>query len=51
MTGLEGFVCGALFVIFIWLVDSGLKDYNSSLKYLILRVANFLGKTERRNTK
>ena len=51
MTGLEGFVCGVLVVIAVWLVDSGLKDHNSSLKNLILRIANFLGKTERRNIK
>ena len=49
MTGLEGFVCGVLLVIAIWLIDSGLKDHNSSLKNLILRIANFLGKTARRN--
>ena len=51
MTGLEGFVCGVLVVVAIWLIDSGLKDHNSSLMNLILRIANFLGKTERRNTK
>lgn len=44
MTGLEGFVCGVLLVIAVWLVDSGLKDHNSSLKNLIQRIA-------RRNTK
>lgn len=49
MTGLEGFVCGVLLVIAIWLIDSGLKDHNSSLKNLISRIGNFLGKTAKRN--
>ena len=49
MTGLEGFVCGALFVIFIWLVSSIIKERGQEkyVKAFILRSANFLGKTAR----
>ena len=49
MTGLEGFVCGALFVIFIWLVSSIIKErgHEKYVKAFILRSANFLGKTAR----
>ena len=49
MTGLEGFVCGVLVVIFIWLVSSIIKERGQEkyVKAFILRSANFLGKTAR----
>ena len=49
MTGLEGFVCGVLVVIFIWLVSSIIKErgHEKYVKAFILRSVNFLGKTTR----
>ena len=49
MTGLEGFVCGILVVIFIWLVSSIIKErgHEKYVKAFILRSVNFLGKTAR----
>ena len=49
MSGLEGFVCGVLVVIFIWLVSSIIKErgHEKYVKAFILRSANFLGKTAR----
>mgnify|MGYP001362340771 CR=1 FL=1 len=49
MTGLEGFVCGVLVVIFIWLVSSIIKErgHEKYVKAFILRSVNFLGKTAR----
>lgn len=49
MTGLEGFVCGILVVIAVWLVSSIIKErgHEKYVKAFILRSANFLGKTAR----
>ena len=49
MTGLEGFVCGILVVVAIWLVTSDIKARGQEkyVKAFILRSANFLGKTAR----
>ena len=42
MTGLEGFVCGALVVIAIWLVTSDIKARGQEkyIKGLITRIKN-----------
>lgn len=49
MSGLEGFVCGILVVVTIWLVSSIIKERGQEkyVKAFILRSANFLGKTAR----
>lgn len=42
MTGLEGFVCGALVIIAIWLVASDIKARGQEkyIKSLVIRIRN-----------
>lgn len=42
MTGLEGFVCGVLLVIAIWLITSDIKARGQEkyIKSLIIRIRN-----------